>query len=164
MMPMARRCGETVMIIRVILHSEDSAWWAAELEREIPAGMFGENLSTDGVDCSGAVIGERWAIGSVLLEVCQPRLPCFKLGMRFGDPQMLRRFAQASRPGAYLRIVEEGDLGAGDAVDVLDRPDHGVTVAMVSDALLLDPDLRARAAQAPQLPHELREMLHLGFG
>ncbi|UGS37537.1 MOSC domain-containing protein [Capillimicrobium parvum] len=143
---------------------EDRAWWAGELGREMPPGMFGENLSTEGVDCTGAVIGERWRIGSVLLEVCQPRLPCFKLGLRFGDPQMLRRFAQASRPGAYLRILEEGELGAGDAVEVLDRPEHGVTVATVSDALLLDPALRPRAAQAPELPRELREMLQFGVG
>jgi len=143
---------------------EDEAWWAGELEREIPPGMFGENLTTEGVDCSGAVVGERWRAGSVLLEVSQPRMPCFKLGLRFGDPRMLRRFARASRPGAYLRIVEEGELGAGDAIEVVDRPDHGVTIRLVSDAVLLDPALRPQAARAPQLPRELRELLEFGVG
>src|SRR3954466_12180042 len=107
--------------------SEDSAWWAEQLDRDLPPGMFGENLTTEGVDVTGAVVGERWRIGTVELEVCQPRLPCAKLGVRFGDPRMVRRFGEASRPGAYLRIVGEGDVGAGDAIAVLHRPGHGVT-------------------------------------
>jgi MOSC domain-containing protein YiiM len=132
--------------------AEDAGWWAAELDREVPPGMFGENLTTRGVDCTNAVIGERWQVGSVLLEVCQPRVPCYKLGLRFGDPLMLKRFALASRPGAYLRIVEEGELGAGDAVELVERPDHGVTIRLVSDALLRDETLLARVLPATQLP------------
>jgi MOSC domain-containing protein YiiM len=135
--------------------SEDAAFWAAELGRELGPGAFGENLSTVGLDVSGAVVGERWRIGDVELEVCQPRLPCTKLALRMGEPQMVRRFAQASRPGAYLRIVAEGLLGAGDAVEVVLRPAHGVTVREVSDAILLDETLLARAAAAPELPAEL---------
>jgi MOSC domain-containing protein YiiM len=138
---------------------EDSDWWADVLGREIPAGMFGENLTTADVRCSNAIIGERWRVGSTELEVCQPRLPCFKLGLRFGDPRMLKRFAQASRPGVYLRIVREGDLGAGDDVELLERPDHGVTIALVSDAILLDPALQERARDAPQLAVGLRDYL-----
>ena len=90
---------------------EDADWWEDVLGVDIANGMFGENLTLEGVDVSGAVIGERWRIGTVELEVCQPRLPCSKLGIRFGDPKMVKRFAQASRPGAYLRIVTEGELG-----------------------------------------------------
>jgi MOSC domain-containing protein YiiM len=138
---------------------EDGDWWAAELDREIPPGMFGENLTTVGVDCSGAVIGERWRIGTVELEVCQPRMPCFKLGMRFGDGKMLRRFAQASRPGVYFRIVTEGELGVGDDIEIVDRPDHGITIAQVSDAFLLDRSLLPRVLEAPQLAEALREMV-----
>ena len=138
---------------------EDGDWWAAELDREIPPGMFGENLTTVGVDCSGAVIGERWRIGTVELEVCQPRMPCFKLGMRFGDGRMLRRFAQASRPGVYFRIVTEGELGVGDDIEIVDRPDHGITIAQVSDAFLLDRSLLPRVLEAPQLAEALREMV-----
>jgi MOSC domain-containing protein YiiM len=134
---------------------EDAAWWAAELGREVPPGMFGENLTTEGLDVSRAVVGERWLLGSVELEVCQPRLPCAKLGLRFGDPLMVRRFAEAERPGAYLRIVREGELGAGDAIEVSTRPEHGVTVAQVSRALLLDETGLAAAAVAPELPDEL---------
>ena len=138
---------------------EDTAWWSAELGRHLGPGAFGENLTTEGVDVTGAVIGERWQVGDVELEVCQPRLPCFKLGLKFEDPKMLKRFALASRPGAYLRIVREGELGAGDPIEVLDRPDHGVTVALVADAIQLDETLLARAAEAPRLPGALREWL-----
>jgi MOSC domain-containing protein YiiM len=138
---------------------EDVRWWEAELDRELAPGMFGENLTTEDVDVTGAVIGERWGIGTVELEVCQPRQPCFKLGLRFGDPLMLRRFAQASRPGAYLRIVREGELGAGDEVEILSRPAHGVTVGLVGDAILRDDTLLARAAQAPELPASLAAWL-----
>jgi MOSC domain-containing protein YiiM len=118
-------------------------------------GAFGENLTTEGVDVTGARIGERWRVASVELEVCQPRLPCAKLGLRFGDPGMVKRFALAERPGAYLRILAEGELGAGDAIEVRSRPDHDVTVALVSRAILLDEALLARAAAAPALPREL---------
>src|SRR3954454_17456916 len=118
--------------------SEDTAWWSAERATELGPGAFGVNLTTAGVDVSGAVVGERWAVGSTLLEVCQARLPCFKLGLRMGDPTFVKTFGLAGRPGAYLRIVREGDVGAGDAVEVLDRPDHEVTVAAMAHAFLHD--------------------------
>src|SRR3954465_12421703 len=111
--------------------SEDTAWWAQRLGAALGPGAFGENLTGEGVDVSGAVIGERWRVGTAELEVCQPRFPCFKLGLRFGDPKMLKRFTAAERPGAYLRIVHEGEIGAGDAIEVHDRPAHGVTIAVV---------------------------------
>jgi MOSC domain-containing protein YiiM len=117
---------------------EDTDWWEGELGSELPHGVFGENLTLHGVDVTGALIGERWRIGSVLLEVSEPRFPCWKLGLRFGDPGMLKRFAAARRPGAYLRIVEEGELGAGDRVEVAARPTHDLTIAAFADAYLGD--------------------------
>src|SRR3954464_7951541 len=120
---------------------EDADWWEDVLGIDIPNAMFGENLTVEGVDVSGAVIGERWRMGTVELEVCQPRLPCSKLGLRFGDLSMVKRFGHASRPGAYLRIVTEGELAAGDEVVVLSRPDHDVAVALVSDSILIDESL-----------------------
>jgi MOSC domain-containing protein YiiM len=138
---------------------EDSDWWATELGREIPNGMFGENLTLEGVDVSGAVIGERWRMGTVEFEVCQPRQPCSKLGLRFGDLRMVKRFGHASRPGAYLRIVTEGELEAGDELTIVSRPDHGVTVALVADAILLDDSLAAQAAAAPELPDDIAAWL-----
>jgi MOSC domain-containing protein YiiM len=140
---------------------EEIREWEAELGRELGPGAFGENLTTAGVDVSGALLGERWQIGTTLLEVVQPRLPCFKLGLRLGDPSLVRRFARASRPGAYLRIVEEGELGAGDpvAVEAAPAPDHGVSVRLVSDAILNDHTLIRRALGAPQLIPELRSWM-----
>jgi MOSC domain-containing protein YiiM len=138
---------------------EETRLWEAELGRELGPGAFGENLTTEGIDVSGALVGERWRIGTTLLEVVQPRLPCFKLGLKMGDPTFVRRFGQASRPGAYLRIVEEGELGAGDEIEVDTQalPDHGVTVRLVSDAILLDHGLAAQALEAPELIPSLRE-------
>jgi MOSC domain-containing protein YiiM len=139
--------------------SEDAAFWEADFGRELGPGAFGENLTTEGLEVSGAVVGERWRIGDVELEVCQPRLPCNKLALRMGDPTMLKRFAQASRPGAYLRIVTAGSLGAGDAIEVLSQPAHGITVRDVSDAILLDETLLVHAASAPQLPADLADWM-----
>jgi MOSC domain-containing protein YiiM len=140
---------------------EETRRWEEELGRPLGAGAWGENLTTEGVDVSGAVLGERWRIGTTLLEVVQPRLPCFKLALKMGDPTFVRRFAQASRPGAYLKIIEEGELGTGDAieVDLVGRPDHGVDVRLVSDAFLVDHSLIPRAREAPQLIDSLREQM-----
>ena len=135
---------------------EDTEWWEAELGRPLGPGAFGENLTVRGLPVSEAVIGERWAVGSALLEVSQPRLPCFKLGLRMGDPLFVRRFARAGRPGAYFRVLREGDIATGDVIKVEERPTHGVTSALVARALLGEPDLLTEALRAPQLPDELR--------
>ena len=135
--------------------AEDAAWWAEALGRSLAPGAFGENLTVEGVDVTGARIGERWRVGTAELEVCQPRLPCAKLGIRFGDPGMVKRFAEAGRPGAYLRIVSAGEVAAGDPVEVVARPGHDVTVAMVSRAILLEEALLVPAAAAPALPPAL---------
>jgi MOSC domain-containing protein YiiM len=138
---------------------EDTDWWEEISGAELPNGVFGENLTTEGVDVSGAIIGERWRIGTVELEVCQPRLPCSKLGTRFGDMRMVKAFARASRPGAYMRIVTEGDLRQGDEITIVSRPDHGVTLAMTADAMLKDRSLAGKVLEAPQLSEELRREL-----
>jgi MOSC domain-containing protein YiiM len=138
---------------------EDTRWWEAQLGRELGPAAFGENLTTEGLDLTTARLGDRWRVGSTLLEVCQTRVPCFKLGLRMGDPTFLKTFAVARRPGAYLRILEEGDVGAGDAVDVVFRPDHEVTTGLLSEALLHDHDLLPRLLEAPALPLVFREWI-----
>jgi len=138
---------------------EETRIWEEELGRELGAGAFGENLTTEGVDVSGAVIGERWRVGTTLLEVVQPRFPCFKLGLKMGDPGFVRTFARGSRPGVYLRILEEGELAAGDPVSIEGRPDHGVTSRLVYDAILVDEDLIPQALRAPELIPSLVEAL-----
>lgn len=113
---------------------EDYDYWRAR-GMSVSDATFGENLTTVGLDLSACVAGERWTVGSTILEVAQPRLPCFKLGIRVGDATFLRRFLEARRVGAYLRVVQEGDVGAGDAIEVVSRPAHGVTLRDMVEAL-----------------------------
>jgi MOSC domain-containing protein YiiM len=109
--------------------AEDYRWWSGVLPNaDLGPGTFGENLTTEGFDPGLAVIGERWKVGSAILEVCQPRFPCAKLGMRMGDGSFVERFAEARRSGAYLRIVEEGEVQADDPVSLWRRPDHGLRI------------------------------------
>jgi MOSC domain-containing protein YiiM len=136
---------------------EDLAWWSDEVGRRLEPGTFGENLTTVGIDLARAVIGERWAVGTAVLEVTQPRIPCFKLGIRMGDPTFPRRFAQAARPGAYLAVVEEGRLGAGDPIRVVSTPAHGVTIGLVERAYHADRSLAHRLFDAPELPGSWRD-------
>jgi MOSC domain-containing protein YiiM len=136
---------------------EDYEFWREELGVETPPGLFGENLTVEGLDLSSAMIGERWRVGSALLEVAQPRLPCFKLGIRMGDPRFPKRFLAASRMGAYLRVVHEGDVGAGDEVHVVLKPDDGVTLNDMVEAL--HDRAKARSLlRAPRLPSFWRDV------
>jgi len=133
----------------------DAQRWADELGREIPPGLFGENLRTGGVDVSGAVIGERWRIGGeggVVVEVTGHRTPCMTFQTRMGVEHWIRRFTERRAPGAYLRVLTPGSIGSGDAVTVLHRPGHGVTVADTCG--VPDPQLMGRllaAADAGEL-------------
>lgn len=135
---------------------EDYEWWEAELSEPIEPGRFGENLTTTGVELNDALVGERWRVGTVLLEVSEPRFPCFKLGVRMGTQRFVKRFAEARRTGTYLRIIEDGELGAGDAIEVVERPDHGVTIGRFADAYLGDRDRLAELLVAERLSDEWR--------
>ncbi|MCW2502021.1 MAG: domain containing protein [Actinomycetia bacterium] len=136
---------------------EDASWWSGQLGREVTPGMFGENLSTEGIDVTGAVIGERWVTGSAVLEVSCPRIPCQTFAEVIGSPRWIRRFTEQAWPGAYLRIVVEGDVGAGDTVSVIERPEHGVTIGEVFRALTGDRALAPRLLEAPELPVKIRD-------
>jgi MOSC domain-containing protein YiiM len=127
---------------------ESYDWWEGELDRELANGFFGENLTLEGIDVDGAVIGETWAVGSTILQVTSPRVPCLKLQTRVGEPKFVKRFAAARRPGAYLRIVQEGELTAGDAVAILERPTHGVTLLRMNEILLFERGARAELLAA----------------
>lgn len=132
------------------------AWRAAE-GIETPHGLFGENLTVIGVDLATATIGTQWRVGSVVLEVAQPRLPCFKLGIRMGDAQFPSRFMAMARMGAYLRVVQEGDVGAGDDIHVTSMPEDGVMLREMVEALD-DPAKAAALLRAPRLPPFWREV------
>jgi MOSC domain-containing protein YiiM len=135
---------------------EDYAWWERQLDRTLDPGMFGENLTTEGIDLTDALVGERWRVGSAVLQVTSPRVPCWKLGARMGDPRFPARFAAAGRPGAYLAILEQGALGAGDRIQVIHRPGHGVTVGLVAASYHRDHRLAASILAAPELAEAWR--------
>jgi MOSC domain-containing protein YiiM len=111
---------------------EDAAFWAGELDRDIPLGRFGENLRTRGLDVTGALIGEQWRVGTALLEVRMPRTPCQNLAMRMGIEGFHLRFNDSGRVGAMLRVLEPGAVAAGDVVEVVARPAHEVTVGLLA--------------------------------
>ncbi|HLY36872.1 MAG TPA: MOSC domain-containing protein [Candidatus Binatia bacterium] len=130
---------------------EDLRWWETELSRSLPVAQFGENLTTEGIDVNGALVGERWEIGTMLLEVSEPRVPCWRLGVRMDDSGFIRRFTQALRPGAYLRIVAEGSVAAGDKIVVVERPDHGLTVRDVLRIYSRDREEAGRLLAVPRM-------------
>lgn len=125
---------------------EDADVWAERLQRDIPPGLFGENLRTAGIDVTGAVVGERWRIGEVLLEVTSPRIPCATFADRMGELRWVKRFSDHGAPGAYLAVVEPGALQAGQPVVVERRPQHGVTIADIFLRAQDDAALRLLAA------------------
>ncbi|MFL6141223.1 MAG: MOSC domain-containing protein [Labedaea sp.] len=139
---------------------EDLDWWAGELGRALPAGVFGENLTTSGLDVNGALIGERWRIGAgVLLEVTSPRIPCGTFQGWMAEAGWIKRFTRRSRPGAYLRVIEPGEIQAGDAIEIEHRPAHEVTVALAFRAMTTEPDLLPSLTAADALPEKTKASL-----
>lgn len=136
---------------------EDYRWWGQRLGAPLDAGTFGENLTTEGIDLAHAVIGEVWAVGTTQLQVAQTRQPCFKLGIRMGDAAFVQEFDRARRYGVYLRIHQVGEIGVGDPIVLLSRPDHGMTAAVFA-ATLDSQDLVAirRLAEIDEVPDGIR--------
>jgi MOSC domain-containing protein YiiM len=133
---------------------EDLDVWERELGRSLANGCFGENLTTDGLDVSGALIGERWRIGpEVVLEVTSGRIPCNTFQGHLGERGWVRRFTQKGATGAYLRVIEPGEIRAGDPVEIVHRPDHGVTAAMQFRAVTTERQLLPRLLAAGEALH-----------
>lgn len=138
---------------------EDLDQWQADLDTRLANGTFGENLTTEGLDVTNALIGERWRIGQdVILEVSCPRIPCSTFQGWLAREGWIKRFTQAARPGAYLRVIEPGFIQAGDPVRIARRPGHDVTVGVAFRALTLEPDLLPRLLVAEALPAEGRDL------
>lgn len=135
---------------------EDLKWWENQLGHTLEYGQFGENLTTEGLNVNDALVGERWEVGSTVLEVSEPRVPCWRLGVRMKDKMFPRLFTEAMRPGPYLRIIVEGDIGAGDEIGVVDRPDHGVTVRDVFRIFSRDRDEVEILLKVPQMSESWR--------
>ena len=142
---------------------EDLDHWESVLQRTLPGGVFGENLTTTGVDVNGAVIGERWRVGDeVELAVTVPRIPCGTFRGWIAESGWLRTFARAAMPGTYLSVAAPGHVRAGDPITILSRPAHGVTVAQVFRALTLEPDLLPSILAVDELEDETRERARTG--
>jgi MOSC domain-containing protein YiiM len=141
--------------------SEHYAYWRKELtDAELPWGVFGENCTTEGLLEDEVQIGDRLRAGSAELVVTQPRMPCFKLGIRFGRMDMVKRFLQSKRTGFYLSVVREGHVSAGNAIEYVSRPQHGITVRDIVDLYGTDAgnqDLLRRASELPELPEGWRD-------
>jgi MOSC domain-containing protein YiiM len=138
---------------------EDLDLWQAELGRPLPSGVFGENLTTEGLDVNGALIGERWRIGQrVILEACCPRIPCGTFQGWLAQAGWIKRFTAADRPGAYLRVIEPGPVQAGDPVVIEHRPGHDVTVSVTFRALTTDPALLPALLAASALPDDIKDL------
>jgi MOSC domain-containing protein YiiM len=128
---------------------EDYDWWQERLGRELRSGLFGENLTTAGVDVNGAMLGERWRAGTALLEVTSPRVPCATFRAWMDEKGWVKRFTEAGRVGAYLRVVEPGDVGAGDPLELVFRPHDSVTVTESLRAYHGDKELMRRLLAYP---------------
>lgn len=128
---------------------EDLDWWVERLGYELRNGQFGENITTAGLDVTGALIGETWRIGTAVVQITSPRIPCITFQSWLGEPHWVKRFAAAGRPGAYLRVLDKGTVSAGDPAEVLDRPAERVTLAESMRAFYGDQDLMRRLLQVP---------------
>jgi MOSC domain-containing protein YiiM len=144
---------------------EDYDWWQTQLTRVLPGGFFGDNLTTVDVAVNGAVIGETWRIGdSLLLQPTFGRIPCATFQAKMGEPHWVKTFTRENRPGAYLRVVEAGDVEAGDPVEIVNRPAHGVTIADAFRAYMTEPRLLAELVEIEGLPDDLRATLGRRLG
>jgi MOSC domain-containing protein YiiM len=141
--------------------SEHYDFWKRELpDMELPWGMFGENLTTTGLLETGVHIGDKFRIGTAEVMVTQPRMPCYKLGIRFGRADIIKRFLASERTGFYFSVLKEGDTGAGDQIELLEKNDSGVTVVEVTRLYSSDKenvDLMRRAIATEALPDSWRE-------
>ncbi|MGE5212298.1 MAG: MOSC domain-containing protein [Nitrospirota bacterium] len=140
--------------------SEHYAFWHRELpDMELPWGVFGENFTTEGF-LEDTQIGDRFRIGSAEFVVTQPRMPCFKLGIRFNRPDMVKRFLESGRTGFYFAVVKEGEVAADDSIELLERDEHNITIADVvrlyrGDAT--NQDMLRRVSELPSLPGSWRD-------
>jgi MOSC domain-containing protein YiiM len=136
---------------------EDYDWWEAELGRQLRNGWFGENLTTTGVDVCGALIGERWRVGpDLVVQATYARIPCATFQAHMGEPQWVKRFTRRAHPGTYLRVIEPGEVGAGDEVTVIHRPDHDVTIEKMFRAWTLEQELLPLLLEIDEVPEPLR--------
>lgn len=121
--------------------SEHYQFWKKDLpEMELPYGMFGENFTTEGLFEDGVNVGDRFRIGEAELKVTEPRLPCYKLGIKFGRPDILRKFLQSRRTGFYFAVLKEGEVKAGDAIELLSRDANNIAISDITRLYAFEKD------------------------
>src|SRR5262249_30761715 len=130
---------------------EDARWWQKQIGRSLGNGEFGENLTTEGIGVNDALVGERWQIGTAVLEVSEPRIPRWRLGVRMNDKTFPRQFTEALRPGSYFRLIVEGSVEAGDEIRIVERPAHGLTIRDVFRIYTRDRDEVERLFAVPRM-------------
>ncbi len=134
-------------------------WRPEQIAADLPHGSFGENFTTAGLSEDAVHIGDRFRVGSAEVMVTQPRMPCYKLGIRFGQPEMVKRFTESRRMGFYFSVQREGEVGAGDAIELVSRDENGVRVADITRLYLDgdDPELTERVLRLAALPVSWRD-------
>ena len=141
--------------------SEHYAWWRTQLlDADLPSGTFGENFTTEGILEDQVRVGDRIRIGSAEFMVTQPRMPCFKLGIRFNRHDMVKRFLQSKRSGFYLAVIREGEVENGDAIEFTQRQENGVTITEIVNLYSTDSEnqnLLHRATELPALPQSWKD-------
>jgi MOSC domain-containing protein YiiM len=141
--------------------AEHYNYWREELpEMELPWGMFGENLTVEGMKESEINIGDQFRIGTSLFKVTQPRMPCYKLAIKFNRDDILKRFLNSRRSGFYFSVIEEGEIGAGDQVELVSQDKHEVKVVDITNLYASkgrDKEMLRRAAMVEALPESWRD-------
>lgn len=138
---------------------EDADWWESQIGRPLTNGAFGENLTTEGIDVNQSLIGERWQIGNVILEVSEPRIPCRVFAGFWDRPTLIKDFTAAQRSGTYLRIIQEGEIKRNDEIVVISKPEHGVTIRDIFAAKSGERGKIAQLKQVSQLSNNYKEWL-----
>lgn len=141
--------------------AEHYQYWQQHLPgMNLPWGMFGENFTTEGLDERGVRIGDRFRIGSAEVMVTEPRMPCYKLGIKFGRTDIIKRFLASGRTGFYFAVVQEGEVGAGDPFEIVERDEHNITVADITRLYIngkADLETMRRALEVKALPEKWKE-------
>lgn len=140
--------------------SEHYEYWKSELPKmALPCGMFGENFTSAGLFESELNIGDKFSVGSAVVMVTEPRMPCYKLGIRFGRPDIVKRFLASERTGFYFAVLQEGEVGAGDPIELIESSEHSVRVSDITQLYIREKHnvgLLHRAIEVEALPESWR--------
>ena len=136
---------------------EDAKWWESVIGRALRHGSFGENLTIEGIDINSSLIGERWRVGTCILEVSEPRIPCRVIAGFWDLPTLIKEFTDAKRSGTYLRIIQEGEISAGAEITVISKPNHQISILDIFEAKAGAREKIAQIAEISELSEKYQE-------